>query len=348
MKEKRLGRWDNAKWFLICAVVFGHVANPVRSGNPVTAAVQFWVYLFHMPAFIFIAGMFSKRTVDGRRWPRALGYVLLYLLMKVLMFLVNLYVKGISKTKLDFLNENNTPWFALAMCWFLLVTMLVRKVRMEYVLGVSIALGILFGYTGFSGSFLAVTRTIVFYPFFYMGYKADLGQAERFLNRRPVRFLGQLIMIGSLAYVLADFERVKPLRKLFRARYTYRQISKGMWMLGGGLRIGAYVISALLVFAVLASMPRSRGLMSRLGERTMAVFALHFSLMTLLISGIPGCKDWIAGSLTFLKCILLSTVILAVTSLPVFERMIRGLLLLPERTADAIYGLCKKGKEGSI
>ena len=339
LKERRLGRWDNAKWFLICCVVFGHVANPFRSGNPVTAAVQFWVYLFHMPAFIFIAGMFSKRTVNERRWPRAFSYVLLYLLMKVLKFLADLYVEGSSKAELDLLKVITAPWFALAMCWFLLITMLIRNFRMRYVLSVSVILAVAFGYTRFPGTFLSVTRTIVFYPFFYLGYKADLERTERFLGKRPVRILGQVILLGSLAYVLADFDRVKRFRKLFRARYTYRQISKSLWMMGGGLRIGAYVVSAVLVFAVLASMPRKRGSFARLGERTMSVFALHYSLMTLLIYGVPGCEAWVGGGLTFLKCIFLSIVILAVTSLPVFERMIRALMDLPER---AVYWFRKK------
>ena len=339
LMERRLGRWDNAKWFLICCVVFGHVANPFRSGNPVTAAVQFWVYLFHMPAFIFIAGMFSKRTVNERRWPRAFSYVLLYLLMKVLKFLADVYVKGSAKAELDLIKVITAPWFALAMCWFLLITMLVRNVRMRYVLTASLILAVAFGYTRFPGTFLAVTRTIVFYPFFYLGYKADLERMERFLDKRRVRFLGQTILLGSLAYVLADFERVKRFRKLFRGRYTYRQISKSLWMMGGGLRIAAYAVSALLVFAVLAAMPRRRGIFAKLGERTMSVFALHYSLMTLLIEGVPGCREWAGGGLTFLKCMLLSVVILAVTSLPVFERMIRALMDLPER---AVRGFRKR------
>ena len=337
MRERRLGRWDNAKWFLICCVVFGHVANQFRSGSQITAAVQFWMYLFHMPAFVFIAGMFSKRTIDRLRWTRAVSYGLMYLLMKLLLFAVNVYIKGFSKAKLDFFHENNVPWFALSMCWFLLITMILRNVYMGVVLALSIAAGVMSGYLHYSRSFLAAARTMVFYPFFYMGYKANLQRMERVLSRKWVLIPGQMLLLGSFVYVLLDYDRLSPFWKLFRGRYSYKAIGKKWLITGGGLRLGAYVVSAVLVLALLASMSRRRGFFSKLGERTMAVYVLHFALMRLLIYGIPGCKDWIKGSFTFPKCIALSILILAATSLPVFERMLRTLMGVPEKIVERIW-----------
>ena len=342
MREKRLGRWDNAKWFLICCVVFGHVANQFRSGSQITAAVQFWMYLFHMPAFVFIAGMFSKRTIDRLRWTRAVSYGLVYLLMKLLLFAVNVYIKGFSKAKLDFLHENNVPWFALSMCWFLLITMALRRMHTGVILAISILAGVLSGYMHYSRSFLAAARTMVFFPFFYMGYKADLKRMERALSRTWVLVLGQMILLGSFVYVMLDYDRISPFWKLFRGRYSYKAIGKKWLLTGGGLRLGAYVVSAVLVLALLAAMSRKRGVFSRLGERTMAVYVLHFALMRLLIYGIPGCKDWIRGSFTFPKCIVLSILLLAATSLPVFERMLRAFMDVPEKIVGGIVSVLRR------
>ena len=60
--------------------------------------LQFWVYLFHMPAFVFVSGLFSKNAIKEKRWDKAIPYVFLYLLMKFLLFLQNhsLFRSGIK------------------------------------------------------------------------------------------------------------------------------------------------------------------------------------------------------------------------------------------------------------
>ena len=59
--SSRLYKWDNYKLFLIICVVLGHIGNYYAASSPLLAKAQFWVYLFHMPAFIFVSGLFSKK-----------------------------------------------------------------------------------------------------------------------------------------------------------------------------------------------------------------------------------------------------------------------------------------------
>ena len=59
--------WDNIKALLIFFVVAGHVLemNPVRC--EFAMGVDAFIYSFHMPAFVFASGFFSKRyCVDGK------------------------------------------------------------------------------------------------------------------------------------------------------------------------------------------------------------------------------------------------------------------------------------------
>src|SRR5699024_12235808 len=57
---KRNAYFDNAKLLLIFLVVFGHATQPFISESNSISTLYTWIYTFHMPAFIFLAGFFAK------------------------------------------------------------------------------------------------------------------------------------------------------------------------------------------------------------------------------------------------------------------------------------------------
>jgi len=61
---KREAYFDNAKVLLIFLVVFGHVIQPFIDSSRELNALYMWIYTFHMPAFIFLAGFFAKGSRD--------------------------------------------------------------------------------------------------------------------------------------------------------------------------------------------------------------------------------------------------------------------------------------------
>lgn len=66
MTPRRIYKWDNAKALLMFLVVLGHFTEPfTEAGYPLIYRSIFMIlYTFHMPAFIFISGMFSKSTLQ--------------------------------------------------------------------------------------------------------------------------------------------------------------------------------------------------------------------------------------------------------------------------------------------
>lgn len=60
MASKRLFLFDNMKYILICLVVAGHFIGEFTDVDSTMKVIWRWIYLFHMPAFIFIGGIFSK------------------------------------------------------------------------------------------------------------------------------------------------------------------------------------------------------------------------------------------------------------------------------------------------
>ena len=62
--KKRTVKWDNAKAGLIFLVVFGHFAEIFCEDKDFYKSMFFFIYSFHMPAFIFITGMLGRKRVE--------------------------------------------------------------------------------------------------------------------------------------------------------------------------------------------------------------------------------------------------------------------------------------------
>ena len=59
-------RFDEAKGILILLVVFGHLIEPQISNSLPVRRVYEFIYLFHMPAFVFISGYLFKIESETR------------------------------------------------------------------------------------------------------------------------------------------------------------------------------------------------------------------------------------------------------------------------------------------
>src|SRR5699024_11223405 len=57
---ERNAYFDNAKLLLIFFVVFGHMIQPFIDDSVYVGTFYTWLYTFHMPAFIFLAGFYAK------------------------------------------------------------------------------------------------------------------------------------------------------------------------------------------------------------------------------------------------------------------------------------------------
>lgn len=55
--------FDNYKVLLIILVIIGHFTEPSYHNNDFLYILKWLIVSFHMPAFIFISGYFSKREL---------------------------------------------------------------------------------------------------------------------------------------------------------------------------------------------------------------------------------------------------------------------------------------------
>ena len=121
-----------------------------------------------MPAFIFVSGLMSKKTIDNKNWRKIGSYVLLYLAVKFLLFAFGSVAK--NNYTLTLFRESGVPWFMIALFFMNAITIYTKKFKASWVLGISLVLSFFAGYGNEQGNFLAYLRVINFYPYFYLGY----------------------------------------------------------------------------------------------------------------------------------------------------------------------------------
>ena len=82
--------FDNYKVLLIILVIIGHFTEPSYRNNDFLYTLKWLIVSFHMPAFIFISGYFSKRELTFSKLFQKL--VIPYLIYEfIYYFFYNLY-----------------------------------------------------------------------------------------------------------------------------------------------------------------------------------------------------------------------------------------------------------------
>ncbi|MCI9270218.1 MAG: acyltransferase family protein [Dorea sp.] len=270
MEQKQKTReylFDNYKVLLIVLVVIGHFIEPCYDQNPFLYELKWGIVAFHMPAFIFISGYFSKKNPSVRK---LLGSLIIpYFVYEVIYYLV--YTLLLDKdTELYFTRPKFTLWYLLALFVWRLAAPAVKKI--SYYFPLSLAAGLLVGLIGI-GNFLSIPRILFFFPFFLAGMEFDGSWLAKYRN--PRGYVGALAILGAFAlYLFTDEHHRKLSVKIFYGRYSYENL--GLEPAEGILiRILCYGISFILIYLFMLVLPSEKKSYSYLGERTMAIYIFH-------------------------------------------------------------------------
>ena len=193
--SERIAKWDNAKLLLIFLVVLGHFLETFLAQYPVCESMYGMIYLFHMPAFLFISGMFSKKTIDADRldWAKITPYLILFVLLDFGRFIVR-YQYDPTLTFRIF-RITGVSWYLFALFVLIVVTHFLRKIDPKYVFCVAIGIALIIGYSKGIGYWFALYRIITMFPFFYLGYLWNREKVEWALGRPWVKILAVAVLI---------------------------------------------------------------------------------------------------------------------------------------------------------
>lgn len=307
-------RLDAAKGILIILVVLGHLLEATAGWNarstrlPLTA-----IYMFHMPAFVFLAGVTAKPT----QLPKRIGTFLVMLALFQSLYFIEVHLIGLNKT-FSLLIPFWILWFLLAMCWWQLIMPLIRKFPRTSI-AVSLLTAIFSGTFESIGYDLTLSRTLVFLPFFVIG--ATHGQVilrMAYQLPRVAKLVGGIVAGVAWTYLCAQNIRPGWLYGSFSFERLKVEDEAGIL-----IRIGLMIIAMLVVLTFLSLMPKSSTVLVALGRRSLAIFALHGFIVLAVTPLMPIVLQKSGNVIAVGICLLLTVFTVAIFSLPVFDRTIR-------------------------
>ncbi|HLR72077.1 MAG TPA: acyltransferase family protein [Pseudogracilibacillus sp.] len=267
---KRYAYFDNAKLILIFLVVFGHMIQPFISDAKWIHTLYTWMYTYHMPAFIFLAGFFAKGSGNLQYISKLAKKLIIPYIVFQLIYTSYYFVIG----KADWFTDSVfyphwSLWFLFSLfCWHI---MLILYKKLPAVAGIAIAvtIGILVGFSDNVGHTFSLSRTFVFFPYFLFGYWMTKDHVM-LLKQKSVKVFS-LVFLAAVAITIYYLPDINSGWLLASKSYS----TLGMESYGGFARLLVYLTSTLMAASILAWIPQKQMSITVLGTRTLYVYLLH-------------------------------------------------------------------------
>ncbi len=260
--------FDNYKVLLIILVIIGHFTEPSYRNNDFLYTLKWLIVSFHMPAFIFISGYFSKRELTFAKLFQKL--VIPYLIYEFIYYFFYIYVLH-KETSLYLLYPKFSLWYILALFAWRAVTPYFKK--LPYYMLLSVGLGLLIGCSDMADNFLSLPRILVFYPFFLAGTIFSRDTLNT-LRTRKCQLFSACVIATFILYLILDETHTEYSPKIFYGRYNYDFLgqtnAEGIFC-----RLFCYAVSFILTFAIFSLITDRQNLLSYIGSRTMAIYLFH-------------------------------------------------------------------------
>lgn len=318
--KRRIQKWDNLKFILIFLVVLGHLCEMYTERTNTVNSIICFIYLFHMPLFLFVSGLFSKKNIDNKRYYSIVLYFVLYIVIKMVGTISNALFYG--EFSFSFWSEGGIPWYAFALFAFSLITIALKAFSKKYVMFASILLACFVGYDDSISDFLVMSRIIVFYPFFFAGYCVDSEKINSVLSKKRAKITSTAGLIILALFIVVFLDKVIIFSPLFTGRNPF-SILGDLANYGGFFRLIYYPIVFLVGAMVIAVTPEKtyKGIMAKWGSRSVQVFVLHKFFMDLFYVGLDANSIMakICPSHPTLLIFPLALIIVAICSLKIWE-----------------------------
>lgn len=277
---------DNVKTVLITAVVIGHSWGLLEGTDGTHWAYDF-LYLWHIPAFVFISGYLSKSFEWDRRRLKSLVSVLLipYLLFEPALYYYRVHVVDETEPGLLWLNPHWTMWYLVVLLMWRLVTPIL-KLHWLF-LPASVVVSLVGGL--WNTDLLMIPRFLGLLPFFVLGLHLKPRHLAR-LDDVWVRAaaIPALLGIGAMARYTDTWAKTALL--WYDAGYDEIPIDNEIVF---QTRLTVMMFGLIGAFSVLALVPRrSLGWFTAMGTGTMVVYLFHgFAVKT---AKALGWTEWTA------------------------------------------------------
>lgn len=318
--KSRNNHVDALKGAAIFFVVLGHLLESGISDR-FNAYLYAMIYSFHMPLFVFLAGLFAKETLSERDGDNIVKRIVLPLIAFQIAY--TLYVQFVPGWTYGPLQPYWLLWFLVSL---LLWRIIMPVFRSPIGLIVSFCLAIAAGYYPQIGYDFSISRTVYFLPFFIIGSLYGFKLLKIIKNHR--QWAWGWFILAMVATVTWTYYGLSPIN--FRGSEPYESYRA----LTNEPEIGRILLQLLALIGLIgfcALIPQRSKLLEHLGRNVFAIYLFHgFVVMAY--------KNYIAAKIplgaTGLPILLLIALIICITLAPLQSKMEQGF--------DYIHNLMKR------
>jgi len=277
INKNRVNYWDNIKGILISLVVMGHFLLDYLDFGYARYIVSF-IYFFHMPAFVFVSGYFSKGEDTGANKSIA-KIITIYLIF-------NTAIMVLSSFLFDASYQLITPYYSF---WYLIALVFWRLTikymdKFKDLLFLSIIAALLIGFWGDITNVLSISRIIAFYPFFIAGYKLPSEKIFDVVNNRKKTD----IFKATLLLFIVVFVSLYFINKIQFITLNNLTMSSYSSIYDLFVRLIIFFIAVAMIIAIINLTPqRPIFLISKCGKNSLSIYVLHRFLTFIFIKAFP-------------------------------------------------------------
>ena len=268
----RIYFFDNLKYILILLVILGHLFESYYDKSHIIKAGFNFIYLFHMPLFIWISGYFSKKFKPEK----ILNFFLLCFSSLFIIRLLNVIVIN-EPFNYNFISFSSASWYLFTIALYNISLPIIKNFKKQYVIAFSVLFSLYVGYIVSVKDLFIASRTIVFYPFFLLGYYSTIEDVKKVV--KPKYFLVSLLGVITIFLLFYFFKDLYVLRGLFTGRNSYRAIFGNYYIFGGFIRFIYYIASLITMIMIMNIVPKCKMFFSKYGARTLQIYILQMFVL---------------------------------------------------------------------
>lgn len=272
-----------------------------------------WIYIFHMPVFVFLSGYFVNLNLDIKIYFKKILINIIFplVIFELIYESFNFLVLGGLSGYLKALAPYWILWYLLSLfSWYLLLP-LYNSLRFPLALLLAVIVTLVAGYVGSIGMQFSLSRTLYFFPFFLCGYYfSTSGLRKKFNNQfivNKILALSFFVFLFVLVYVKSGIQ--------VSVLYGSSAYEQGLGLYPMLNRFLLLVVGLVSSVALLNIFPFGLKYLEKWGKNSLIIFLLHPLFLKIIshFSFFIKCRDfngfWILVVLLITSlcvCILLS------------------------------------------
>jgi fucose 4-O-acetylase-like acetyltransferase len=292
---------DNSKGALIFLVVFCHFIADSLPYSSVLNAAYILIYTFHIPLFVFFSGFLSK---DGEkhRDTAVVRFLALYLFCTVgftffsdLLYSLTMLAQGftpgllwdrlaltVKDTLFSVFTATGPSWYLLSLLFWRLLTPYLKAKRLIFI---SLVLALVVGGIPQAGPVMSLSRTIVFFPFYLLGYHFDRTLFDGLAQK--INAVVKMIAAGILLVILILIQQ-DIIRLPYGILYAFSCYQDCGYSFAGGVmaRGLVFLLAVVISLCFLCLIPKKETFLAKWGGASLGIYILHMFLIPVVaISG---------------------------------------------------------------